>query len=164
MKMFKLASEAACAIIVIPGWTPGLMREIRELTTVEALTKLIVFMPPTPTGFAAKWIVRYESTDAIAMKWEEVRRQWADIRVSLPAYEGGGMVFGLDSSGKPCKEFRLDGQALAVDLAPMRELARTPRASTQPTRTLIPELERLEVPRNRPGLILEILRFVGLGY
>jgi hypothetical protein len=164
-EMFRRAAEAARAVIVIPGTTPSLMGEIGELKNAGALSKLIAFMPATPTGKVARWVVQYEFTEAVAREWEAARQKWRTLGVVLPPYEGNGMVFEFDFSGHAANEVRLDGQVLRPDLTRLGQLARDkPCDATRPVSSLIAELERLEVPKKRPGLVREIARFLGLGY
>jgi hypothetical protein len=99
------------------------------------------------------------------LRWEAAREAWRALGLALPPYERSGMVFAIDVSGNVVNEVRLDGQILAVDLTPLRELANIkPWDAARPVSSLIPELELLEVPKRHPGVFHEIGRFLGLGY
>jgi hypothetical protein len=164
VEMFRMASEAARAVIVIPGVTKGILQEIHALSSSGAISKVIVFMPPTPSGFAAKWITRYSDPQAIGMRWAEAQSEWKKVGVSLPAYDSGGMLLTLRDSGKPDRELRLNGKIEGLDLTPIRELTSALGVSGTPVSALVPKLERLEAPRKRLGLLREVIRLVGLGY
>jgi hypothetical protein len=163
-EMFRLASKAARAVIVIPERSPGVGREIRDLASSGSLSKVIIFMPPTPTGFEAQWIMQYVDTKAISIRWSAVQRQWECIGISLPDYDKAGMLFALDSSGKPHREVKLNGRAKGLDFTPIRELTKTLGGSSMPVSVLVPMLERLEASWNRHSLLKEVLRLIGLGY
>jgi hypothetical protein len=163
-EMFRLASEAARAVIVIPGITQGILQEIRELISSGAVSKVIVFMPPTPSEFVGKWIARYSGTEAIATSWTIAQSEWGKIGVSLPDYDKSGMLFALDPSGRPRREVKLNGRVEGLDLTPIRELTKQSGGSSAPVSVLIPKLERLEAARKRAGLLREFIRLVVLGY
>ena len=108
-EMFNLAAQAARSVILIPGTSPGLMQEVHALISSDSLVKVIVFMPPTPTGMINKWIIRYKEPEGIARKWEQVRTSWRDLGLELPAYRNCGMLFVLNSIGMVELSYELNG-------------------------------------------------------
>jgi hypothetical protein len=84
--MFDLAATAARTIILIPGTSPGLLREVRTLRSSGSLSKTILFMPPTPRG-AIRWIGEYNQPREVAREWEHARNALTNIGIKLPEYK-----------------------------------------------------------------------------
>ena len=161
-RMFDLASKAARLIIVIPGVTPSLLREVGALASSDRLSKVVLLMPPTPSG-AIRWIAAYREPQQISVKWEHARTEWRRIGIELPAYQKSGMLFALHSDGTVEAQYTLNGFVEGLDLTPIRALAQRATGGSAPLRDLIAELGLLEVPVRRPPVSRQLIEFIFLG-
>jgi hypothetical protein len=163
-EMFNLAAQAARSVILIPGTSPGLMQEVHALISSDSLVKVIVFMPPTPTGMI-KWIARYRETEKIAKNWEHMRTSWRDLGLELPAYRNCGMLFVLNSTGMVELSYELDGNCGDIDLSPVCTLLQRMTSPSAPLSEIFAKLERLEDSRGRrmPSILRQVLELIFLG-
>ena len=161
-EMFNLAAQAARSVILIPGTSSGLMQEVHALISSDSLVKVIVFMPPTPTGMI-KWFVGYGGTGRIARQWEDARTSWRDLGLELPAYRNCGMLFMLNSIGTVEVNYELDGNCGDIDLRPICTLLQRVTGPSAPLSEIIAKLERLEVAARMPGILRQVIELIVLG-
>jgi hypothetical protein len=162
LKMFSLAGEGARAVILVPGTTPGLLQEVRALVSSGNLRKIILFMPPTPTGII-RWIGGYSGPKEIEKNSERVRASWKNFGLELPAYRNGGMLFVLNSIGTVALDYDLHGVDDCIDLSPIRTLVQHVNGPSAPLNELLPKLESLEVAMRMPSILLQMIELVLLG-
>jgi hypothetical protein len=154
--MFSAALAGVRAVVLIPGVTTGLMREVHAIATLGAWSKVVVFMPPTPDpNESYKVLQRYVDELASEKAWKQVQAKWKESGYDLPEYVREGMVyragpgFSIEESVPLAHDIGKLGTAFE-DL-----LAKHGQAGFA-LKTLLPQLERREVPPSRPGLISRI--------
>jgi hypothetical protein len=163
LEMFSLAAQGARAVILIPGTTGGLLQEVSALRSSSRLAKIILFMPPTPTGII-RWLDRYSGPEEIPRNWERVRASWKDLAIELPVYRNSGMLFVLNSIGSVELNYDLNGSVDCVDVRPIGTLIQRVITPSAPLNELIVKLERLEIAVRRPSILRQLLGLVFLGH
>jgi hypothetical protein len=112
-EVFKLASEAAQAILCAPGISKGLVHELSTLVRSKSLAKIVFFMAPTPAkprGLAAISAKVSPFVDArqVQEKWAELRKFWEARGLPLPEYNPTGQLFVLEDEKGALSSLPLD--------------------------------------------------------
>jgi hypothetical protein len=73
------------AIILVPDSSEGVVAEMRMLSTLGVLNRVLVYMPP--------WIPAQDPPDGLEHRWNEIRDELAVHRWQLPTYERRGCLY-----------------------------------------------------------------------
>jgi len=124
-EVFKLASEAAQAILCAPGISKGSVKELSTLVRSKSVAKIVFFMAPTPAkprGLAAisAKVSPFVDPRQVQEKWAELRKFWAARGLPLPEYNSTGQLFVLEDENRALSSLPLDA---GPDLYP-KELAK----------------------------------------
>lgn len=156
LEMFSAALSAAQAVILVPGLSDGLLREIRAIAALHSWDKVLVFMPPVPDpNRPFKFTSFYVNEKAAGEEWEKVRARWNELGYELPEYVPAGMVYLSGVGFSAGKSVSLEHDVRNLDAALNRLLA-DQEGSGAALKDLLPLLEQSEAPPRRPGLFSRI--------
>jgi hypothetical protein len=145
-EVFRLASEAAQAILCAPGISKGSVHELSALVRSKSIEKVVFFMAPTPAksrGLAAISAKVSPFVDArqVQEKWAELRKFWVAQGLPLPEYNPTGQLFVLKDEKGSLSSLPLDAgpdlypEGLAKQIEEL--LSRMPLSSKCPVSELL---------------------------
>jgi hypothetical protein len=107
LSAFEAIALASQAIFLLPQTTPGLTKEVQAVVNCDLMSKLLVFMPSTPTD--DPWGL-FEGKYNYASEWQQVRELWHRRGFRLPEYDSKGMVYSPRPDLSVKRGFYLNGE------------------------------------------------------
>jgi hypothetical protein len=156
--VFLYIADSAKAIVIIPGTSPGVSREIEILNDRGFLQKTLVFMPPTPSN-KGRTFFKYLDLERVAEEWETVRKFWREKRgFDFPKYNVDGMLFSVGPMYQKLAYITIDRDCSPLVLSKaVEELLPRNTTITKPVSEIIPEIDRWEVPLPSPNWFNQLM-------
>src|SRR5690606_13581537 len=91
-------SSGCAGVVMLPGETQGLLREIDSLRRRELLGKLLLIMPPLHRNpVRVPWVHVHEKD--VVHGWNEARQALSALHITLPEYDPRGMAMTMNEDG-----------------------------------------------------------------
>jgi hypothetical protein len=153
---FVLTARMSRFIFIIPGFTPGIVLEMRTLRINNLANKTIILMPPQPLnrGYVTESAAPYVDSHHFPKLWKQTADIWRRDNFELPEYKRDGAVFTVDSQGYSSIYRSLNSDIHSLVPAITQLLPSIPQ--TQPevvTSELMVHLRRKEIPLPKPSRI-----------
>lgn len=139
--VFEALSLGCAGIVLLPGETQGLLREIDSLRRRGLLGKLLLIMPPLRRNSArVPWVHVHD--DDVVHGWREARRALSALNVTLPEYDPRGLAMALNEDGTVREGVPLERSFVGLGRAVRTLILGTPHPTARPLREIMRDLER----------------------
>ncbi len=156
-QMFANVLAGVRAVIVIPGLSEGLLREMRAIAQLRAWDRVLVFMAPDPAPDRDyKFLDWYADDRAAEKEWEKVRQMWNELGYALPAHQAAGMLYAAASGFSVAESVSLEHDVLRLPDT-LALLLKRHSSPGKPVREILPLLEADEAPPLRPDVMGRLL-------
>ena len=143
--VFEIVSLGSRAIVMLPGETGGVIREIASLRNRGLLGKLILVMPPLQRPRVTVPWLRVHSQDVVR-GWDAARDGLSALDVVLPDYDPQGLAFALNANGTVRDRVPLDGSFIRVGRAIGTLLPPDRDPTARPLSAILRDLQPFDLP------------------